>query len=580
MKLKCTLLSFVFLFLASLQGHSQKFVWGKAFLATGENGAQNSSIATGKNCEFIGGYYDTQIDVGGTILKAHSDLDGFLAKLDTSGAVLWARTLGAARSGYIFSVEADVDGNFYAAGEFSDSLFLKTDTLVSDKIFNGIVEKYDSIGNLTWIKLFPDRRVWRLTTNQQGDLFLMGDDFTQPGSLMSWIAKYDKYGNQIYDRILTNDGFIPANFAVDAKGNTYISGLAGYQVQVGNIEYTGSMDGSFIIVKCNAAGNPIRVMQVENIPASGAWYTSSIAVDGLGNIYHNTYQDMLSLSKRDSDGNILWSLRDDTKNIGMKTLMIDDRGGLLVSGRFVGTFSLGSVNFSSPSQSMFIASFTANGQCKWLLNGNNENFDYAFDAARSRQTGDLYTAGYLYSKSPTFGEITLTDPGLSGRAFVLKVDIDPSYRRLSLDLGDDFYLCTGESVDYKLKGFASYEWQDGSTDSTMQVINTGEYYVKAVDWTGYVYRDTVQARECFEPIIPNVITPNGDAYNQLFVVQGLDLSLSNPLIILNRWGERVFETTAYENNWAADGLNTGIYFYELQSASTKRTYRGWVQVLR
>ncbi len=571
----------IVLMLVSFLINAQKFTWGKDFIGTGETGSTSNTIAAGKNGVFIGGYYDTQLNVDGNILKAHSDYDGFLARLDTSGTVVWARNLGSACNGLILSADTDDEDNVYVTGEFSDSLFLQTDTLVSNKMFNGIIGKYDEDGNLNWIKYFPDRRVWRIVIDHHNDLYLIGSDYSQPGNLMFWIAKYDKNGNQIFDRLLSPDGeFYPVNLAVDVDGNVYLSGLAGQHAMIGEIDYNGGSNGSFIIVKCNASGNPIWITTVENVPNGGAIYSSSIAVDGSGNIYHATFGDMLSLSKRDTHGNILWSLRNDNITIDMRTLLLDDRGGLIVSGRFAGTFNLGDVNFSSSSTSLFIAYFTSEGKCKWQIHGLNEENDFAFDAVRSKYTGDIYTTGSLYSKSPKFGDVVLADPGLSTRAFVLKVDYNLINKPLTLDLGEDFYLCNGESINLALKEFARYEWQDGTTDSVLHINQPGLYSVVAVDWGGNVYEDTVHARECVAPIIPNVITPNEDNYNQFFVIEGLDFTVDNPLVVFNRWGSKVYETTSYKNNWSGEGLTAGLYFFELYSAAIKRSYRGWVHIVK
>jgi gliding motility-associated-like protein len=68
-------------------------------------------------------------------------------------------------------------------------------------------------------------------------------------------------------------------------------------------------------------------------------------------------------------------------------------------------------------------------------------------------------------------------------------------------------------------------------------------------------------------IIPNVFSPNGDLNNDLFVVQGL-LGDNNKLEIYNRWGQLVYSTPNYLNNWngkSSDGkeLPEGVYYFIL-----------------
>ncbi|NJK96652.1 MAG: T9SS type B sorting domain-containing protein [Bacteroidales bacterium] len=71
--------------------------------------------------------------------------------------------------------------------------------------------------------------------------------------------------------------------------------------------------------------------------------------------------------------------------------------------------------------------------------------------------------------------------------------------------------------------------------------------------------------------IPEGFSPNGDGRNDFFEIQGLESYDRVSLEIYNRWGSRVYEADAYENNW--DGISknkltlgneklpSGTYFY-------------------
>lgn len=99
---------------------------------------------------------------------------------------------------------------------------------------------------------------------------------------------------------------------------------------------------------------------------------------------------------------------------------------------------------------------------------------------------------------------------------------------------------------------------------------------------------------------PAVITPNDDQLNDIFEIWYDDGSgggggespgykagnripielnkyyISNTLIIFNRWGEKVYKTDNYENNWSPEGLNDGTYFYLFKCIGEYRTdvYKG------
>jgi gliding motility-associated-like protein len=57
----------------------------------------------------------------------------------------------------------------------------------------------------------------------------------------------------------------------------------------------------------------------------------------------------------------------------------------------------------------------------------------------------------------------------------------------------------------------------------------------------------------------NVITPNGDGLNDVFEVKALYSNTS--LYIFNRWGNLIYETNDYRNDWDAKGQPAGVYYY-------------------
>ena len=69
--------------------------------------------------------------------------------------------------------------------------------------------------------------------------------------------------------------------------------------------------------------------------------------------------------------------------------------------------------------------------------------------------------------------------------------------------------------------------------------------------------------------IPNVITPNGDGDNDAFIIPGLPEG--SELIIFNRWGDEVFRSNNYQNDWFGfwqennANLPIGTYFYVLNA---------------
>lgn len=84
--------------------------------------------------------------------------------------------------------------------------------------------------------------------------------------------------------------------------------------------------------------------------------------------------------------------------------------------------------------------------------------------------------------------------------------------------------------------------------------------------------------------IPNVFTPNGDGKNDAFEITGLSLYTINEITIVNRWGSPVYEKKGYQNDWTANGLSDGTYFYVLKikenvTATAWQEFKGYVTVI-
>lgn len=83
--------------------------------------------------------------------------------------------------------------------------------------------------------------------------------------------------------------------------------------------------------------------------------------------------------------------------------------------------------------------------------------------------------------------------------------------------------------------------------------------------------------------VPNVITPNGDGKNDRLVIPGLDNFAENELVILNRWGNHVFEAKDYQHNWTGEGLTEGTYYYLLKvktASGNWQAFKGYITLLR
>jgi gliding motility-associated-like protein len=86
-----------------------------------------------------------------------------------------------------------------------------------------------------------------------------------------------------------------------------------------------------------------------------------------------------------------------------------------------------------------------------------------------------------------------------------------------------------------------------------------------------------------EPEVPNVMTPNNDGNNDLFIIENIETwSSTRNVTIFNRWGNVVFESGSYTNETPWDGtdqsgkqLADGVYFYmvDLSDQPSGKTFQ-------
>jgi gliding motility-associated-like protein len=125
------------------------------------------------------------------------------------------------------------------------------------------------------------------------------------------------------------------------------------------------------------------------------------------------------------------------------------------------------------------------------------------------------------------------------------------------DLGADKDLCKGDSLVLDPGSFDSYLWQDGSVQNKTIIRRPGLYsvIVKNVCGSG---SDEILIKEGICGIhFPSAFTPNNNGRNDLFkVLGGVDLN-DYHLVIYNRWGQKIFETTDRNKGW--DGNFNGLH---------------------
>ena len=115
------------------------------------------------------------------------------------------------------------------------------------------------------------------------------------------------------------------------------------------------------------------------------------------------------------------------------------------------------------------------------------------------------------------------------------------------------------------------------------LTEAGVYYdtISAADGCDSIVRLELSVAFCDQEI-SNIVTPNGDNINETWNIKYPDRVQGCTVQIYNRWGQLVFESTGYENQWSGtkdnEQLPDGVYYYSITGCDTD--YTGSINLLR
>ena len=124
----------------------------------------------------------------------------------------------------------------------------------------------------------------------------------------------------------------------------------------------------------------------------------------------------------------------------------------------------------------------------------------------------------------------------------------------------------------------SYKWSDGSTVNRITVTQPSKVWVEVTNVCGSV-SDTINVkfRYCANIKVPNIITPNGDGLNDYLYVTGIEGEIWQ-IYIYNRWGELVYDSSNYDNQWPSRSISDGVYYYILKNVEHDAESHGYLYV--
>lgn len=262
-------------------------------------------------------------------------------------------------------------------------------------------------------------------------------------------------------------------------------------------------------------------------------------------------------------GTILWSTGASTSSIsvpGNSTIWLDitENGCTTRDSALISYYPIPVVNLGNDSVICAIGNV--------LLDATNIFSTYLWSTSATTPTINVTQTG-LYSVQVSscgidyFDSVTVVMDTFS--VFVLNVvPNDCGSSNGSLLVGDNSVYPT------------TYQWTSGSssTSASLTNISDGTYIVDVTDSVGCRQTDTVVV-VCDIPsiVITQLLTPNGDGKNDTWIIQGINNFPNARVTVFNRWGNEVYASVPYTNNWDGksnsgislgnDYLPAGTYFY-------------------
>ncbi|HEX5553601.1 MAG TPA: gliding motility-associated C-terminal domain-containing protein, partial [Chitinophagaceae bacterium] len=158
-----------------------------------------------------------------------------------------------------------------------------------------------------------------------------------------------------------------------------------------------------------------------------------------------------------------------------------------------------------------------------------------------------------------------------------------------VSLGADTCLVPGQRLTLNAgKGYAHYQWQDGSMLPQKEVTFAGTYAVIVSNSCGIGLDSIRVSMDCTAGCrFPTAFTPNGDGVNDVFRILNIHGQKLLDFCVYDRWGKRVFYTKDIFRGW--DGTSRGrpagtgpyIYFAEIVDLDgSRQVYKGTVLLIR
>ena len=496
------------------------FIWAKQFGGTTNDFCNAIKLDRAGNI-YINGYFDNMADfdpgTGLFNLVSNGATDIFVCKLNNSGNLIWAKSIGGPSSDVAYSIGLDEQNNVYSTGFYFATVDFDpgggTFNLSSDGVGDGYILKLNANGIfINAGKMGGNSRVRciSLKLDNTNHIYLAGHfdgqaDF-DPGAgtqLLSspiddddiFIGKYDLSLNLVWVKQIGGPSY-QQTFGIqdDAANNIYITGhyngTADFDPGPAEHKLTAPGDPDIFVLKLNDAGGFVWVAQ-----ATGSFYGSgySIQVDQGNNVYvGGTFEGTKDFDpgpdeiKRSSAGQsemFIQKLRQCPGAAFMQTLNVNS----------CTSFKLNNKTYDSSGTYTHLV-LNAMGCDSIIITLNLTITRIINNVTANICQGEFYTAGGIpQTKSGIYYDTLKTAAGCDS-VVVTYLTVREKPRPV---LGADRNICEGQSIILNPGSFESYLWQDLSTTQQHTVTKPGTYLVTVTN----AFNCKASARVIFRNIV-------------------------------------------------------------------------------
>jgi hypothetical protein len=284
-------------FVAKLNG-SGALQWNTFLGGTNSDSGYSITLDTAENIYVAGASKSTW---GAPISPFAGFRDAFIAKLDDSGALQWNTFLGGTSDDYGFSITLDTGGNIYVAGNSLETWGAPINPFFGTGAYDGFVAKLNGSGALQWNTFLGGAgqdSVSSITVHSSGDIYLIGYSTETWGSPISpynggtsdgFAAKLNGDGALQWHGFLGGSGMDSCNsLALDAGANMFIAGTSDatwgsplYPYAGGGdafvakisrtqkVDFAGTWDGQGVYFRNSETGKYVKLATPADLIAAG-----------------------------------------------------------------------------------------------------------------------------------------------------------------------------------------------------------------------------------------------------------------------------------------------------------------------